>query len=227
MNRNKTTIARYEEYRTTKRSFPGCGLIKGNWRQGESSSAIRLMLDRIRANQMERPRLLDVGAGDRGLEQVLRSSGFDGVYRSADTNELRHDYDDFLSVQESFDCIVMFEVIEHLPLETGIRFIEKSHELLQAGGLLVLSTPNPDHPCQFWRSDVTHVRPWPASSLWAILRQTGFNGPVSIYRQHMPGVSGTMWRQLVRRAFLLPAQVALSRILDIDYAQNIVVYAEK
>lgn len=220
------TLERYEDYRQLKKQFPGCGYISGDWREGPRSAAIRILMRHISGHPSPGPRLLDVGAADRGLCEVLAGLGFSGDYLSADTNELDHDYSHFLSVEDRFDYIVMFELIEHLPLETGMAFIRHAHKLLNPGGLLVLSTPNADHPVQFWSSDITHIRPWPADSLWAILRQSGF-GNVVIYRQHMEGVSRNAWRHLVRKGILFPVQRLLSRILDFDYAQNIVAFSEK
>jgi SAM-dependent methyltransferase len=220
-------ISNYEEYRLLKKEFPGCGYISGNWREGIESSAMAILMQHIEARALPEQRLLDVGAADRGLQKLLSDSGFSGEYLSADTNELEHDFSDFLKINELFDIIVMFELIEHLPLETGIKFIKHAHQLLPHGGLLVISTPNADHPCQFWRSDITHVRPWPADSLWAILRQSGFNGDLTIYRQHMEGVSRNNLRKIIRSSMLFPAQRMISRLMDFDYAQNIVAFAKK
>ncbi len=165
--------------------------------------------------------VLDVGAGDRYERQVLRNLGVKAVYKSADIaqSDEPHDYADFLEVGEPFDGILMLEVLEHLPQEVGVRFMEHAFELLPAAGVLVVSTPNAQHPNSVWRYEVTHVRPWPAPDLYGVLKLIGFSR-VTLYRQYLRGLT---WR---RRA-VAPLSKMMHRVMDLDFAQTVIVVAVK
>ncbi len=56
------------------------------------------------------------------------------------------EYGDIISgtgyASESFDKILLLEVIEHLPKNTEAQALKEIHRLLKEGGTLVLSTPN-------------------------------------------------------------------------------------
>jgi SAM-dependent methyltransferase len=198
--------------------FPGARLIRifPGWREQPKprGAAARLFAEHLSTARS----VLEVGAGDRYWGKVLGRLGIDADYRSADIEKQhRHDYGDFLEVRERFDAVLMLELIEHLPLELGLRFIEHAIDLLTPGGTLVIGTPNAHHPHWVWSSCVTHVRPWPAQDLWAACVIGGL-WPVEVYRQML--VSR-------RRVPLLPLQLALSRVLSIDPAQGILLFARK
>lgn len=46
--------------------------------------------------------------------------------------------------ERSFDCVFAGEFIEHLNFEHGIIFFKETNRLLKKGGLLFVTTPNPD-----------------------------------------------------------------------------------
>jgi SAM-dependent methyltransferase len=165
--------------------------------------------------------VLDVGAGDRYHRQVLQNLGLTAIYKSADIaqGEEPHEYADFLSVTDRFDAILMLELIEHLPQDVGVRFMEHACELLPPGGVLWVSTPNAHHPNSVWRSEITHVRPWPAPDLYGALRLTGYS-QVTVFRQYLRGLT---WR---RRA-IAPLTKIMHRVMDLDYAQTIIAVAVK
>jgi SAM-dependent methyltransferase len=198
--------------------FPGAPLIRisPDWREKNppSGPAARLFIEHLAGART----VLDVGAGDRYWAEVLRRLGIDAEYRSADLETRHsHDYGDFLSVEDRVDAVLMLELIEHLPLEVGLRFIEHAIELLNPGGALVIGTPNAHHPNWVWSSCMTHVRPWPAQDLWAVCTVGGLV-PVAVYRQMLV---------TPRRRVLLPAQLSLSKLLGIDPAQGLMLFAHK
>jgi len=162
--------------------------------------------------------VLDVGAGDRYYADVLKKLGLSAKYSSVDldTTYGSHDYREFLQVQDKFDAILMFELIEHLSLNDGIEFMAHARQLLRPNCPLIISTPNAHHPNQVWRSELTHIRPWPANSLYAILRLVGFDS-VKLVRQYF--LSGR------KRRLIAPLTKALYRILELDHAQTTIAIA--
>src|ERR1035437_7462494 len=164
----------YWRLQEVRAQFPGAPLIRISPDRREKSppsgSAARLFVKHLAGAQT----VLDVGAGDRYWSEVLRRLGIDADYRSADVDTRRDQgYGDFLSVEDGFDAVLMLELIEHLPLELGRRFIEHAIELLNPGGVLVIGTPNTLHPNWLWSGCVTHIRPWPVQDLWAMCKIGG------------------------------------------------------
>jgi 2-polyprenyl-3-methyl-5-hydroxy-6-metoxy-1,4-benzoquinol methylase len=144
--------------------------------------------------------------------------GIGARYLTSDVERTHpHDYSDFLAVQDRFDAIVMLELLEHLQLDTGLRFFQHAVDLLEPGGVLVIGTPNAHHPHQVWSADLTHVRPWPAHDLWALCVVAGLQG-IEVYRQTLTSR---------RRRFLIPVQVALGRLMGFDTAYGLLLFAHK
>jgi len=208
----------YWRLREVRAQFPGAPLIRisPDWREKSppSGPAAQLLVKHLAGART----VLDVGAGDRYWSDVLLRLDIDAAYRSADL-ETRHDHDygDFLAVEDTFDAVLMLELIEHLPLELGLRFIEHAVELLNPGGVLVIGTPNTQHPSWVWSGCVTHIRPWPVQDLWAICQIGGLTR-VEAYRQMLV---------TPRRRVLLPVQLALSKLLGLDPAHGIILFAHK
>lgn len=96
-------------------------------------------------------RLLDVGCGYGQLLQTAKDEGWDAA--GIDLSEAavvlcqrrglaahRTDFFDRTLDEQRFDVIVMSELIEHVP--SPQRFLKRAEELLSAGGVLYLTTPN-------------------------------------------------------------------------------------
>jgi 2-polyprenyl-3-methyl-5-hydroxy-6-metoxy-1,4-benzoquinol methylase len=199
-------------------SFQGAPLIKirPGWREElhPSGPAAELFIRQLSSART----ILDVGAGNRYWKDVLERLGIEGSYQSTDV-ESHHDHDfaDFFAIRSSFDAILMLELLEHLPVEAGLRFIDHAISLLDPGGVLVLGTPNPAHAHWAWSADFTHIRPWPARDLWAILLVVGFQD-VEVYRQMLTNR---------RRQLTLPLQMALSKLLELDPAHGLLAFGRK
>jgi SAM-dependent methyltransferase len=197
---------------------PGYLEIEQDWREAlpHRVGASGVLLREILRNAGS---VLDVGAGDRRTEGVLRQLGVRAVYKSADIAmaERPHDFGDFLQVNERFDAVLMQELLEHLPVELGVAFMEHAHRILNPGGTLWLTTPNARHPNSVWRYDVTHLRPWPATDLYGALRLIGFRD-VRLYRQYLRGLT---WRRRV----VAPLAKLLYNVMELDHAQSTIVAA--
>jgi len=198
--------------------FPGASLIKirPDWRERDPPAGPAAAL--FKRHLATVGTVLDVGAGDRLWESVLRRMRIGNAYLSADVERRHeHDFEDFLGVEECFDAILMLELLEHLPLELGLRFLDHAVELLHPGGVLVIGTPNAHHAHQVWSADLTHVRPWPAHDLWALCSIAGLQR-IAVYRQMLV---------TPRRQIIAPLQLALSRLLGIDPAYGLLLFAHK
>jgi hypothetical protein len=68
-----------------------------------------------------------------------------------------------------------------------------------------------------WSADLTHIRPWPAHDLWALCSIAGLQR-IAIYRQMLV---------TPRRQVIAPLQLVLSRLLGIDPAYGLLLFAHK
>lgn len=173
-----------------------------------------LMVENIRDGE----RVLDIGASNRNLEGRLKRYYTNLIYRSMDVDrEQFHDFYSLEEIQESFDVVFLFEVIEHLGLEEGIGLLKKIYDFLNEGGRLILTTPNVFNPSRFWR-DATHKVAYCYDELGGLLLAQGFQIKV-MYRTY----SDAFHRYLFRLYVMAP----LHRYLGIDFAKSILVIAEK
>jgi SAM-dependent methyltransferase len=163
-------------------------------------------------------RVLDIGSSNRNLEGRIKKHYPKLIYKSMDIDpEQFHDYYNLEGIEEKFDVIFLFEVIEHLELGEGMKMLNKIYELLDKGGRLILTTPNIFNPGRFWR-DATHRVAYCYDELGGILLAQGFQIK-SMYRTY----SDAFHRFLFRVYVMAP----LHRYLGIDFAKSILVVAEK
>jgi len=173
-----------------------------------------LMVKTIR----DREKVLDIGASNRNIEARLKHHFPKLIYKSMDIDrEQFHDYYSLEEIEESFDVVFLFEVIEHLELEEGIRLLKKVYDLLNAGGRLILTTPNVFNPSRFWR-DATHKVAYCYDELAGILLVHRFQIR-AMYRTY----SDAFLRYLLRVYVMAP----FHRYLGIDFAKSILIVAEK
>lgn len=163
-------------------------------------------------------KVLDIGASNRNLQERLKRHYPNLIYRSMDVDrEQTHDFYSLEDIRESFDVVFLFEVIEHLGLEEGVQLLKKSFDLLNAGGRLILTTPNIFNPGRFWR-DATHQVAYCYDELGGLLLAQGFRIR-AMYRTYNDPFH--------RYFFRLYVMAPLHRYLGIDFAKSILVIAEK
>jgi SAM-dependent methyltransferase len=173
-----------------------------------------LMLKTIRDGE----KILDIGASSRNLEGRLRRHYPNLIYKSMDVDrEGFHDFYSLEEIEESFDVVFLFEVIEHLDLEEGVQLLKRSYDLLNEGGRLVLTTPNVFNPSRFWR-DATHKVAYCYDELGGLLLAQGFQIK-AMYRTYSDAVH--------RYLFRLYVMAPLHRYLGVDFAKSILVIAKK
>ncbi len=162
--------------------------------------------------------ILDVGAGDRRMKRRVQEVYPDILYKSMDIDcSVPHDYLSLDAIDEQFDLIILFEVIEHLELEQGVELLSRLKKLLVDGGQLIISTPNIFNPGRFW-IDATHKTAYSYEELGGVVLSQGFE-VLEIYR--------TFHASLLKFVFRLTLFYPLHRILNVDFAKSIVVLASK
>ena len=163
-------------------------------------------------------KVLDIGASNRNLEGRLKNYCPNLIYKSMDVDqEQSHDFYSLEEIRESFDVVLLFEVIEHLELEQGARLLKRIYELLNKGGRLIVSTPNVFNPSRFWR-DATHKVAYCYDELGGILIANKFQVK-AMYRTFNDTFLGYILRVYV--------MAPLHRYLGIDFAKSVLVVAEK
>jgi SAM-dependent methyltransferase len=163
-------------------------------------------------------KVLDIGASDRSLQERLKRHYPKLIYKSMDIDRERfHDFYTLEEIRESFDVVFLFEVIEHVDFEEGVRLLKGVYDFLNEGGRLILTTPNVFNPSRFWR-DVTHKMAYCYDELGGLLLAQGFQIKV-MYRTYNDAFH--------RYFFRLYVMAPLHRYLGIDFAKSILVIAEK
>jgi SAM-dependent methyltransferase len=163
-------------------------------------------------------RILDVGASDKRMQKRVKDLYPDILYESMDIDRtIPHDYYSLDEIDEQFDLIILFEVIEHLELDQGVELLSRLKELLVDGGQLIISTPNIYNPGRFW-IDATHKTAYSYEELGGIVLSQGFE-VLRIYR----AFHASFLKYFFRRTLFYP----LHRILNVDFAKSIVVLASK
>ncbi|MDH4228066.1 MAG: class I SAM-dependent methyltransferase [Deltaproteobacteria bacterium] len=160
--------------------------------------------------------ILDVGASTRRLADKIESSLPGGVtYKTMDIDKTQsHDYYSIGEIKEKFDVIVLSEVIEHIEFMDGMKLLRELRGLLKAGGRLIVSTPNLNHPNRYWDSD--HRTPYRYEELAGALLWAGFD-VTKLYRIYND--------QFIRRFIRVYVMSWLHKYLDVDFAKSIVAVA--
>ncbi|HZF60274.1 MAG TPA: glycosyltransferase [Desulfovibrio sp.] len=147
---------------------------------------------------------LDIGVGHGYLLRYLKEQGFNDLMGiDIDTELANHsanylktynipvfNYDafDFLpSRVEHFGLITAFDVIEHFPLEEGLKFLTNIYNSLVPGGIVVLRTPNMANLFGGYSRymDLTHQMGFTDHSLVEFIYQAGFSSS-SLYLPKWP-----------------------------------------
>lgn len=130
-----------------------------------------------------------------------------------ESTELTPDTTVFLnSHHATYDLILMFHVLEHVPKDNALPLLMAARGALRPGGKLVLEVPNIAHPLTgpYHRyHDFTHTLGFTDQSLGFILRTAGFAN-VSVYPCRVPRVSfARVWQRAGQDAVELIAGLLL------------------
>ncbi len=134
--------------------------------------------------------ILDVGCG-RGewlellKEQQLRAIGVDSnrvLVGQCSERGLDVAEDDLMGYLRRLDgaslgAVTGFHIVEHLPIETLVQFLNETVRVLKPGGAVIFETPNPQNvlvgSCNFY-FDPTHRNPLPSQVMRFLLESRGF-----------------------------------------------------
>ncbi|HJX01837.1 MAG TPA: methyltransferase domain-containing protein [Candidatus Humimicrobiaceae bacterium] len=175
------------------------------------------LLDVIIAELKNGAKILDVGAYNNSLGEKIISRFPSITYKTMDIDRTQpHDYYSLDEISETYDMVILSEVIEHIEFREGISVLKRLLELLNNEGKIILSTPNVHHPNRYWVSD--HITPYRYDEIGGALLSIGFKLN-KIYRIYND--------QFLKRVFRLYIASHLHRYLDIDFAKSIVVVAQK
>ena len=125
--------------------------------------------------------VLDVGCGRGEWLELMRDNGLlaQGLDRNeimiAQCRELGLDVvqGDAMShlrtlPDKSLGAVTAFHIVEHLPFETVLAFIDETVRVLKPGGMVIFETPNPQNVLvgsMTFYYDPTHLRPLPSGML--------------------------------------------------------------
>lgn len=198
----------YALRKEVRRSYPSVYRIKIK----------KKLLDVINGEIVDEDSILDVGASDRSLGDKITARYPSITYKTMDIDKTRtHDYYSLDDVSESFNMIILSEVIEHLEFADGISMLGRLFELLKRGGRIIVSTPNLHHPNRYWW-DTDHKTPYRYDVLGAALLSAGFT---------VDRIFRTYNDQIFRRFIRMYIAMHLHRYLDIDFAKSIIAVASK
>jgi len=210
-----------EKYRREASNMPKPVLISTGSPQQEAmnihTEQLSLYFSRL-PPPPQKARILDIGAGEKQLLEALKVRGIDTDYRSMDistASEVVYDFYDIESVTGEYDLIIMQEVIEHLNLETGLKYLRKAYDLLSPDGFIVVTVPNMLRPVQFF-IDFSHITHYPLTDLYGILRSIGFSGEAILRRVEIKPAGMS-----VKRRIIYSMRKLLYRLMGFDWAHGV------
>lgn len=82
----------------------------------------------------------------------------------------------YASRKKQFDCIVLYDLIEHYVPSDAKKLLESARMMLRPHGSIIISLPNADHPFSntLLFADITHKFIYNAHSISQLLRSSGF-----------------------------------------------------
>lgn len=130
-------------------------------------------------------KVLDIGASDRRFGKFCENGGIPlKGYETVDIDKkVKPDYDSIDKVKGKFGIITMFAAIEHMQPELARGLVKKCASISDE---MAISTNNIYFPAWGFFDDITHVKPYSPRTVYAMLREAGFNS-IKIFRVYKPG----------------------------------------
>jgi 2-polyprenyl-3-methyl-5-hydroxy-6-metoxy-1,4-benzoquinol methylase len=162
-------------------------------RREDIKQRLRIYLPKINQNNIgtESMPILDVGSGRGEWLELLKDEGLQA--RGVDSNRILVEWcqnrnldvagEDLIEYlhrlpDASLGAVTGFHIIEHLPIETLVEFLNQAVRVLKPGGAVIFETPNPQNvlvgSCNFY-FDPTHRNPLPSAVTRFLVESRGFN----------------------------------------------------
>jgi SAM-dependent methyltransferase len=162
--------------------------------------------------------VLEIGAANRTLEGRIRKHYPKALYKSMDIDpSYSHDFYSFGEIKETFNMVLLFEVIEHLSVDEGREMVKNIYQILQPGGRVILTTPNVYTPGRYWK-DATHRTAYHYEELGGLLLHQDFE-ILEICR-----VFNEALIPFLTKGYLFSP---VFRFLGIDFTKSILIVAQK
>jgi len=193
-------------------------------------------------------RIIEIGCGYGRNLQAMQKLGYDNV-RGIDISEEQIAYarsrlgltnvevGDAVAAlegaEETYDAILLLDVLEHLELAYSVRLIQAVRSALKPGGIFVIQVPNamsPLSPNRHW--DITHLRAYTTHSMEQNLRLGGFS-EMHHYElpAHVHGVASlirrALWFAVVKPLISAYMLVANSNRMGGIYTMNMLTVARR
>lgn len=153
-----------------------------HWREYARPSVYRSYVDGLR-DWVKGKRILDVGAGDGLIADVLKAKGVELDVTAVDLAR-QHGVDVVLGDaaalpfgDASFDAVFLGDVIEHLP--DPVPALREAHRVLEPGGTLYVTTPPERQPLRPY-----HYREYTPDKLRVEVEALGFKLRESPFTRH-------------------------------------------
>ncbi|WGV29007.1 class I SAM-dependent methyltransferase [Halotia branconii] len=217
MQDNLVYLNYWERKELLKSGVPKFFLIRW-WLSSELCEVEQVIFNTIK----NRDTILDVGAGDLKIMQKMKQAGYSGQYHTQDIGaEFKYEYTTLNEIKHQYSAILCLDIIEHLQLTEGLAMIHKMIGLLAPGGVIILQTPNGRCVRSPLASDMTHIHCYNINDLWSYLTCMGLQ--VEGYRVVFEAKQKT-WNQ---RMIEIVGKYIITRILGLDYADNIILIGYK
>lgn len=162
--------------------------------------------------------VLEMGASyNKRYVDGIKKAYPNAVFKSMDVDrDTEQDFYSLSEIEGEYDLVMIFEALEHMDLDTGLKTLRRAYEVTAEGGYILTSTPNLFHPHRYW--DSTHITPLRYEELGALLMLAGYSD-IKVYRKH----TEAFIRKIIRRVFMMP----IHRYMDVDFAKTIIVEGRK
>ncbi len=182
--------------------------------------------------------VLEIGPGYGEMIGILRSAGFtevssidispevvEHIQRVYGANSCEHaaDVEAYLSDKHNkYGCIIMLDVLEHIPRELVVPMLRSIHFALSPGGSVIIQTCNASSPFgeNIYFSDFTHQWDFTEFSLRQVLSNAGFKNSIILGYKFPTGIVGlirTILRKVLHLGYFLGAiinGIVRVRVLD-------------
>jgi hypothetical protein len=217
MNTNLVYLNYWQRKEILKTADPKYSVLRW-WRSVGLSEVEKVIFDRVK----NKDSILDVGAGDLQIKSKFQVAGYTGEYHTQDIGEeFIYDYKSLDEINRKYLAILCLDVIEHLTIDDGLALLHQLSSLLAPGGVMIVQTPNGRCIRNPLISDMTHLHCYNLPDLWAYL--TCMKMKVEGFRV----VLGSENSGYIQKILAIVSKYVITRIIGLDYADNIIVIAHK